>query len=194
VLAVAGQRLHELRRSARNEARLLARGGREHAPRQIRCMRILHALWLGGMLTERSLWRPPTKPSATAISLAVFLMGQGLRFAAMRELGERWSVKVITLPGATAVSSGIFRWLRHPNYVGVILEMAALPLAGGAYATAAMGSVANALLLRARIKTEEAALREDGAPIATPPLLGKLRGEPKEQSELHEQVSPGVLA
>ena len=50
--------------------------------------------------------------------------------------------------------------MRHPNYLGVCLELASLPLLGGAYVTAAAASVANAFLLQRRIAAEEAALRE----------------------------------
>jgi methyltransferase len=59
------------------------------------------------------------------------------------------------------VQAGIFRWIRHPNYLGVVLEIAALPLIGGAYVTAIAASIANAILLRARIRAEEHALRVD---------------------------------
>lgn len=158
VLAVAAQRLWELRVSRRHEERILAAGGREHAAGQLPWMRAVHASWLVGMLAEGWLVQRAVSPWVAAFALAAFAAGQTLRLTAMRELGDRWTVKVMTLPAAPAVSTGIFSRLRHPNYVGVCLELAALPLLGGAYVTALGASVANGVLLRARIAAEEAAL------------------------------------
>jgi methyltransferase len=95
---------------------------------------------------------------AAVVAGIAFGAGQALRLIAIRTLGERWTVKVITLPGEPAVAHGIFRYLRHPNYLGVIIEIAALPMLHGAYLTALTFSVLNLLLLRARIRAEERAL------------------------------------
>ena len=88
------------------------------------------------------------------------LAGQGLRYAAIHTLGERWTVRVMTLPGAAPVTHGIYHFIRHPNYLGVMLEIAAVPLIHSAYLTAITFSIANGLLLAWRIRTEEAALNE----------------------------------
>jgi methyltransferase len=158
VLAVAAQRLWELRRSSRHEARILALGGREHAPAQMPWMRAIHAAWLVGALVEA--WLAPHTPPVWVLVPAgiAFVAGQVLRLLAMHALGDRWTVKVMTLPDAPLVASGPFRRLQHPNYVGVCLEIAALPLLGGAYVTAAVATLANAILLRLRIAAEDAAL------------------------------------
>jgi len=79
----------------------------------------------------------------------------------MRALGPRWTVRVMNLPSAEPVVDGIYRYVRHPNYLGVILEIAALPLVHGAVWSAASFSVANAALLVARIRAEEHALSRD---------------------------------
>lgn len=159
--AVGVQRLWELRKSARHERAILERGGREHAPEQMPWMRLLHGAWLVAAPLEVLLFKRRASPGVTAAALGCFAVGQGLRFAAMRALGDRWTVRIMTLPGAPAVDEGIFRYLRHPNYVGVVLEMAALPMMHGAWITAGVFSAANAMLLRARITAEEAALRAD---------------------------------
>lgn len=161
VVAVALQRLWELRRSARNEAALRAAGGREHAPGQMPWMRALHATWLVAMLAEVWLLSAPIVPALSIVAGIAFVIGQALRLAAMHRLGGRWTVKVMTVPGERAVASGVFRYVRHPNYLGVVLEIAALPLIHGAWITAIVWSVANGLLLRARIVAEESALRAD---------------------------------
>ena len=161
VLLVSVQRLLELRKSQQNERALRARGVREHAPGQMPLMRMLHAGWLALMLVEVwSLHRAPTLWVAIP-ALAVLAIGQGLRLSAMRALGERWNVKILTLPGAPPVQGGVFAHVRHPNYLGVVLEIAALPLVGGAVFTAVVASALNAALLTFRIRAEEAALRED---------------------------------
>jgi methyltransferase len=64
----------------------------------------------------------------------------------------------MTLPEAPLVTNGIYRYLRHPNYVGVTLEMAAVPLLHNAYGTAVLFTIANAGLLSIRIRAEEEAL------------------------------------
>lgn len=177
VLAVAAQRLWELGVSKRHERQILAAGGREHAARQMPWMRTVHASWLVGMLVEAWLLQRAVSPWVATFAVAAFVAGQVLRLTAMRELGDRWTVKVMTLPDAPAVSSGVFRRLRHPNYVGVCLELAALPLLGGAYATALVASVANAVLLRARIAAEEAALTQENDYAAA--LAGRPRFVPR---------------
>lgn len=163
VLLVAGQRVAELVRSARNERALLAEGAVEHAPEQMPVMRALHAGWLVAMPLEVWLLDRPLVPWLAALALALFALGQLLRWSAMRALGPRWTVRVLVLPGRPAVRGGIFEHVRHPNYAGVILELAALPLVHGAWITAALFSAANALLLAWRIRAEEAALRSAGA-------------------------------
>lgn len=160
VVLVALQRLVELRRSAQNEAKLRERGGREHAPGQMPWMRLLHLGWLVAMPLEVWLLARPWVTELAAPALALFLVGQALRVLAMRTLRTRWTVKIMTLPEAPPVTAGVFRYVRHPNYLGVVLELAALPLVHGAYLTALVFSVANAVLLAFRIRAEERALRE----------------------------------
>jgi methyltransferase len=81
-----------------------------------------------------------------------------LRYAAIRLLGWRWSVRIFTIPGEQPITGGIYRYIRHPNYLGVIMEIAAMPLIHSAYLTALVFSLANGILLAVRIKKEEEAL------------------------------------
>ena len=76
----------------------------------------------------------------------------------MRALGERWTTRVLVLPGRPRVRDGAYRWLRHPNYVAVVIEFVAAPLMFGAWRTALAFSLANLLALRVRIRCEERAL------------------------------------
>lgn len=162
LFCVVLQRLIEVQVSKRNEAALLREGASEHAPQQMPIMIAVHAGWLVCTLLEVLLLDRPFRAWLGVVALLVFSVGQALRILAIQALGDRWTVKVITLPGAPAISDGIFRYLRHPNYLGVVLEIAALPLVHGAWLSALVFSVANGLLLRARIRAEEQALRETG--------------------------------
>jgi methyltransferase len=158
---LALQRLAELRLSRKNEAALLASGGREHAAGHFVFMQVLHTAWFAAALLEVWIFQRPFIPLLGAAALLLFLGGQALRYAAIRSLGPRWTVRVITLPDSPPVTGGIYRYIRHPNYLGVVLEIAALPLLHTAYLTAVVFSAANAILLLVRIRAEEQALSRE---------------------------------
>ena len=158
---VVAQRLWEVRISKRHEAALREAGAREHASAQMPWMMLLHTLWLAAMLLEVWLLRRPFSFALGAPALLLFGLGQGLRILAMRTLGERWTVRVVTpTSGEPPVTRGIYRYLRHPNYLWVALEILALPLVHGAYLTSLLFTPLNALLLWVRIRAEERALAE----------------------------------
>jgi methyltransferase len=161
VAALSAQRLLELRKSRRNERELRRRGAREHAPGHFTAMRVLHGSWLAAMPLEVWLCRTRLVPGVAALALAGGAAGQFLRHAAMRALGPRWTVRIFTLPGEPAVTSGVYEYLRHPNYVGVALEIACVPLLHGAWRSALVFSALNAALLAVRIRSEEQALAAD---------------------------------
>jgi methyltransferase len=168
VAALGLQRLFELRLSQRNELRMRQRGGREHAPGTYRWIVTLHAAWFAATLLEVFAGRQRFRPPLAALALSLFAVGQALRLTAIRTLGWRWSTRIMTVPGpeGAPVQRGIYRYLRHPNYLGVELEILAVPLVHSAFLTSAVFGVANALLLRNRISREEQALdiynSEDG--------------------------------
>ena len=160
VAALVMQRLLELRLSRKNERRMRQRGGREHTPETYRWIVSLHTAWFAAMLLEVFAGRRTFRPRLAALALSLFAAGQALRLIAIRTLGWRWSTRVMTVPGpeGARVQYGIYRYIRHPNYVGVELEIVAAPLVHSAYITSAVFGVANALLLRDRIRREEQAL------------------------------------
>jgi methyltransferase len=186
LFCVVVQRLIEVWISRRNEAALLHEGASEHAPEQMPWMVTLHASWLVCSLLEVFLFDRPFRVWLAVLALLVFSAGQVLRMLAMHALDDRWTVKIITLPGAPAISDGIFRYVRHPNYLGVVLEIAALPLVHGAWLTALLFSIANGLLLRARIRAEEQALRETGDYDER--LASRPRFVPRFDKEAHEHA------
>ncbi|MGK5093696.1 isoprenylcysteine carboxylmethyltransferase family protein [Deltaproteobacteria bacterium TL4] len=155
------QRLFELRLSQRNEARILLEGGREYSAEHYPVMVLLHTSWFIAMLLEVWLLRPQFYGSLFIGALAFTLLGQVLRYAAIRTLGWRWSTRIMVLPDVPPIHAGIYRYIRHPNYLGVILEIAAVPLLHSAYWTAICFSIANAFLLKKRILAEELALNEN---------------------------------
>lgn len=166
VAFVAGlglQRLFELRLSRHHEQMMRQRGGREHAPETYRWIVTVHSAWFAAMLLEIFAGRRKIHPRLAAVSLSLFTLGQALRLTAIRTLGWRWSTRVVTVPGEAPVRHGIYRYLRHPNYLGVELEIIAAPLLHSAYLTSAIFGVANALLLRDRIRREEQALEKNNS-------------------------------
>ena len=146
------QRLAELVHSRRNTARLLARGAQEVAPEHYLYMVALHATWLVG------LWLlAPARP-IEAFWFAVFAVAQIGRLWVLATLKTRWTTRIIVLPGVPLVATGPYRYLRHPNYAIVAVEIAALPLAFGLPAYAIGFSVLNAIVLIIRVKVENMAL------------------------------------
>ena len=158
VALIGLERIAELLLSSRNARLAVARGGAESGASQFRWMAAVHALFLPCCAAEVLLLRRPFPGALGWTCAAGALSAQALRWWAISALGRRWNVRVIVVPGDAPVRRGPYRFLRHPNYVAVAAEMLFVPLAHGAWMTAAAFSVLNALLLRARIRIEEQAL------------------------------------
>lgn len=159
VALVAAQRLLELRVSRRNERRVRSRGAVEYGAAHYPAMVALHALWLLSTVLEGAL-RGPEFPALWYVALAAFLLVQPLRYWAILSLGESWNVRVLVVPGGRRLRRGPYRYLAHPNYLVVIVEVAALPMVFGAWITALVFTALNAAFLYVRIRTEERALRD----------------------------------
>ena len=172
--AVGLERLVELGISRRNLARALARGGHESGRGHFPAMVALHTALLVGAAVEVWVGHRPFVPALGWPMLALALACQVGRYQVIATLGEQWNTRIVVVPGAGAVRRGLYRWLRHPNYVIVALEGVALPLVHTAWTTAAVFTAVNAvLLLRFRIPAEERALAELSAPgTAAAPAAG----------------------
>jgi heavy metal translocating P-type ATPase len=157
LVVLALQRGAELLLAARNERRMRARGGIEHAAGHFPLIVLVHLLFPLALVVEVIVGgvRPP---AAWPVWLVAWLAAQGLRYAAVAALGDRWSVRIWTVPGEPPVRRGPYRFLRHPNYVAVALELAAAPLMFGAWRTALAITALNAIALAIRIRAEERAL------------------------------------
>lgn len=159
VAAVGAERLFELWLSRRNAARAFARGGVEAESRVFYALMVaFHALYLAAATLEPLLAARPFRPTLAAAATFVVALAMALRYWAVVTLGGRWNSRVIVVPGEPAETGGPYRYLRHPNYLALICEIAALPLVHGAWWTALAGTVGNGLLLVARVQHEEGAL------------------------------------
>jgi methyltransferase len=165
---VTAQRIIELWWARRNETRLLAAGGTEYGQSHWRLMQLLHAAWLIGMWalayghSVQPILQPILRPTLQPIFLALFVLLQIGRFWVLATLGQRWTIRVIAMPGEKLVVSGPYRVLRHPNYAIVIGEIAVVPLALGLPLYALIFTLLNAIVLSIRIPRENAALAGDG--------------------------------
>ncbi len=162
VVAVACERLVEIHISRRHMRRALAAGGIEAGAGHYPWMVALHASFLLACPLEVFLFSRPLSPALALSMLALLIGSMALRYWTIATLGERWTTRVVWVPGRQIAVDGPFRWLRHPNYLAVAVEMLALPLLHGAWLTALVFSAANALLLRVRVRCEEELLRRCG--------------------------------
>jgi methyltransferase len=157
--AVALERLAELVVSARHARWAFAHEGVEHGRGHFPAMVTLHTALLVGCAAETALGGRPFLPALGWPALVAAVASQALRWWCIGALGPRWNTRVIIVPRMPLVSSGPYRWLRHPNYVAVVVEGLALPLVHTAWVTALVFTVLNAVLLsRFRIPAEERAL------------------------------------
>ena len=153
VLLVAAQRAAELIVARRNTNRLRQRGAIEHGAGHYPLFIVLHGAWLLACLALAS-----RAPALDWRFLAPFLALQPLRLWVLATLGERWSTRILVLTDARPVNRGPYRWLRHPNYGIVALELPLLPMALGAPWLAALFGLLNLALLSHRIAIEDRAL------------------------------------
>ncbi|MBS2025198.1 MAG: isoprenylcysteine carboxyl methyltransferase family protein [Deltaproteobacteria bacterium] len=156
--AIAVERLVELRVSKRNAALAFEQGGLEIGAPHVRVMTALHALWFVACAAEPFVRHTAFIAPWSFVFLALAIASQGLRWWAIGTLGPRWNVRIIVVPGAEPVTGGPYRFVRHPNYLAVITELACVPLIHTNWVTALVFSLANAALLSVRIRAEEQAL------------------------------------
>ena len=154
------QRLFEVMYAKSNERRMKQQGAIEAGASHYKWIVLLHILFFISLLME--VWFTETdRGRVWLFFLIVFIAAQILRVWALSSLGQFWNTKILVLPGAEKVKKGPYRWIPHPNYVVVALEIASLPLIFGAWRTALLFTIANALLLLlVRIPAEEQALQQ----------------------------------
>ena len=157
------ERVCELVVSTRHANASLRRGGVESGAGHFPVMVALHFMLLAGCAVEPLALHRTFIPALEYPMIAVVVAANALRWWCIATLGPSWSARVIVIPGMPLVRSGPYRWFAHPNYVAVIVEGAALPLAGSAWITACTFTVLNAALLTVRLRCETQALAAAGA-------------------------------
>jgi methyltransferase len=154
LVLVTLQRLSEVVIAQRNTRALLLAGGVETGAAHYPLMVLLHASWLAG------LWWFGWNSAISMPLLVLYLALQVFRLWILLTLGRRWTTRIITVPGEKPVTQGPYRFMRHPNYALVALEMPLLPLVFGLTWFAALFGLLNLAMLAWRIHAEEFAWRE----------------------------------
>jgi methyltransferase len=160
---LAAERLFELLLSRRHARAAFQAGaieaGRGHYPVIV----LFHTAFLASCVLELALFHPAAPAVVEDCALAVAVLAQALRYWAILTLGDRWNTRIIVWPAgpdAAPVQRGPYRFMRHPNYLAVIVELAAFPMVHGCFRTAIAFTLGNAMLLAIRIPAEERALGE----------------------------------
>lgn len=152
-IAIVLARLAELAYAKRNTRRLLAEGAEEIGAGHYPMIVMLHVAWLASLAAF-----VPADAVVVMPLLVLFGFVQLLRIWVLVSLGRYWTTRIITLPGVPLVRRGPYRYIRHPNYVVVVLEILILPLCFGAWQIAAVFTLLNAGMLFWRIRVENEAL------------------------------------
>lgn len=145
------QRLSELFIARRNEKWLLSQGAVQYGQSHYPFMIAMHTSFLVSLILEY-LYRGGTAISWTF--LAIFLAVLLFKFWALSSLGKYWNTKIYRVPGVYPVKRGPYKFLKHPNYMEVVCEIAFIPLVFHLYYTAIIFTVLNAAMLTVRIREE----------------------------------------
>src|SRR5260370_19015795 len=173
LLAVALLRLFELRVSSRNRQRMVAQGATKvHEPR-FRWIVLLHTAVLICAALEVVLLRRPFIPILAAVMFLLFLASNAVRLWVVRTMGKHWNVQVMNSTSLGAVTSGPFRFVRHPNYAAIFVEIFSLPMIHTAWITTLLGVVGYAVTISQRIAVEEKIL------LANPDYRAAMGGKPR---------------
>ena len=182
--ALAAERAVELTISNRNARRAIAAGAVESGRGHYAAMVVFHTLFIASAGAEAILFRRGLPAIIEWSALGGAMLAQMLRYWAITTLGARWNTRIITDAHTAPVTTGPYRFIRHPNYLAVIIEMACVPLIHGCWITAIVFSAGNAVILAIRIRAEEAAFGEGYARAmrSKPRFLPIMRGERESHS------------
>jgi methyltransferase len=158
LLLVAALRIFELRVSRRHQQQMVARGAKKIVDPKFRWMVLVHTGVLLGSACEVVFLKRPLIPALAAVTIVLFLGANAVRWWVIRTMGQHWNVQVVDSTELGVVTSGPFRYVRHPNYAAVFVEMLALPMIHTAWITATFGAVAHVIVLMQRLSAEERVL------------------------------------
>jgi methyltransferase len=145
------QRISELFIAKRNEKWLLKQGAVEYGKAHYPFIVALHTLFIISIIAEYVLrGRPPI----SWVFLILFLLVLSFKFWALLSLGKYWNTKIYRVPGVNPVKKGPYKFLKHPNYMEVVCEIATIPLVFHLYYTSVIFTILNAAMLTVRIRAE----------------------------------------
>jgi methyltransferase len=173
LLAVGLLRIFELSVSRRHQQQMIAHGATKVEEPRFRWIVLLHTAVLVGAALEVVLLRRPFIPALAAVMLLLFLGGNAVRLWVVRTLGEHWNVQVMNSTNLGVITSGPFRFVRHPNYAAIFVEMFSLPLVHTAWVTALLGCVGFVVTISQRIAVEESVL------LANPQYRASMGDKPR---------------
>ncbi|MEH7305063.1 isoprenylcysteine carboxyl methyltransferase family protein [Neobacillus drentensis] len=153
------QRMVELGIAKSNEKWMKHQGAIEFGVSHYRYMVLIHVLFFICLITEKVYWDHGLS-HLWPILLSVFLMAQIIRIWVITSLGRYWNTKIIVLKNAKIIQKGPYRFIKHPNYFVVTIELVVVPLLYDLYFTAGVFTILNAIILMIRIPEEEKALKE----------------------------------
>lgn len=161
LLLVGAERLAELVVSKRHQRTMEAQGVEKVAERHFGAMVAVHTGVLMAAYLEVVVLQRTFVPVLAAAMGAIFLVAAGLRVWVIRTMRTHWNVEVMASAPLGVVTDGPYRFIRHPNYLAVVLELVAIPMIHGAWLTAIAGTLANAWVLAKRLEVEERVLLSD---------------------------------
>ena len=173
LLGVAVLRIAELRISRRHQKQMIAQGAAKVDEPRFRWIVLVHSFVLVGSAVEVVFLHRPFFPVLAGVMLALFVGANLVRLWVVRTLGQHWNVQVMDSTRLGVVTSGPFRFVRHPNYAAILVEMFSLPLIHTAWITAVVASVAHAGAIAQRITVEERVLH------ASPDYRAAMSGKPR---------------
>ena len=143
--------------SARHDRTLRALGAVEAAGDVFRAMQVAYPAAFLAMLVEGA-WREVRPDALVAAGAGVFILAKALKYWAIASLGMRWTFRVLVPPRSARTVRGPYRWMSHPNYVAVALELAGVALATHAAVTGGPALTGFSVLMWMRVRIEEKAL------------------------------------
>jgi len=173
LLGVAAMRIFELRISKRHQREMTSRGAAKVNDPNFRWMAVFHTLVLIGAAVEVVFAHRPFLLRLAIPMMVLFVAANLVRWWVIQTLGEHWNVQVMDSTRLGVITGGPFRYVRHPNYAAVFVEMIALPLIHAAWITALAGAIAHVVVLALRLSTEERVL------LANPDYAAAMGSKPR---------------
>jgi methyltransferase len=149
-------RIGELILSQRNEIWLLQQGAIEYGQKHYSYIVALHTLFIISLIAEYS-----TTQTAhfSLFFLVLYLLLLAFKASVITSLGKFWNTKIYHISGFPLIKTGVYKYIKHPNYLIVIAEIAIIPLVFHLYITAFTFTLLNAIMLSVRIKEENRVLK-----------------------------------